>query len=292
MAGEFTTIRMDGAIPSFMGASDALPVAGDQLAYQLSDVIAGRHDSYITTWATAAKNWGHPFFLRFNWEMNGRWFPWSEGVNGNKPGEYIAAWRHVHELFQRAGARNATWVWCPNIDPYRAMQPLNQVYPGDAYVDWTCLDGYNFNTPWTSFKDLYKSTYEEITGSIAPTKPMMIGETGSSETGGSKLALDHRDVPVAGHRLPQGPRAAVVQQVRRRHGLADRNQRFGDQCVRRRHRIVAVPEQQLRATQRPPAGSSSHRQLARADDPVGPALRLPPPGVRRAPRSYPRTGHQ
>ena len=152
-AGEFNTIHGRGAIPFFSWANDALPVSGDQSDYQLSDVIAGRHDSYITAWATAAKAWGHPFFLRFNWEMNGRWFPWSEGVNGNQTGEYVAAWRHVHDIFTRVGATNTTWVWCPNIDPGHAIQSLGELYPGDGYVDWTCLDGYNFNAPRTSFKD-------------------------------------------------------------------------------------------------------------------------------------------
>ena len=185
-AGEFNTIRGHGAIPFFSWANDALPVSGDQSAYQLSDVIAGRHDSYITAWATAAKAWGHPFFLRFNWEMNGSWFPWSEGVNGNQPGEYVAAWRHVHDIFTRVGATNTTWVWCPNVDPNRVMKPLQSLYPGDDYVDWTCLDGYNFNQPRMSFKETFKPTYDAITSTIAPGKPMIIGETGSTEAGGSK----------------------------------------------------------------------------------------------------------
>jgi len=184
--GEFNTIHGHGAIPFFSWANDALPVSGDQSAYQLSDVIAGRHDSYITAWATAAKAWGHPFFLRFNWEQNGSWFPWSEGVNGNQPGEYVAAWRHVHDIFTRVGATNTTWVWCPSVDPSHSMQPLQGLYPGDAYVDWTCLDGYNFNQPRTSFKDLFKPTYDAITTTIAPSKPMLVGETGSTEAGGSK----------------------------------------------------------------------------------------------------------
>ncbi len=186
--GEFNTIRGRGSIPFFSWANDALPLSGDQSAYQLSDVIAGRHDSYITAWATAARKWGHPFFLRFNWEMNGSWFPWSEGANGNKAGEYVAAWRHVHDLFTSAGATNTTWVWCPSTDPGHYMQSLDGLYPGDGYVDWTCLDGYNFDKPRTSFQDLFKTTYDEITGRIAPSKPMIIGETGSTEAGGSKAA--------------------------------------------------------------------------------------------------------
>ncbi|MEI2701385.1 MAG: glycosyl hydrolase [Baekduia sp.] len=185
---EFTKLRTRGTIPFFSWASNALPTTGDQSNYQLSDILSGRHDAYITQWATAAKNWGSPFFLRFNWEMNGNWFSWSEGRNGNTQGQYVAAWRHVHDIFTRVGATNATWVWCPNVDPDNMFQSLASLYPGAEYVDWTCLDGYNWNTPRRSFKDIFLPTYRQITETVAPGKPMVIGETGSTEAGGSKAA--------------------------------------------------------------------------------------------------------
>ena len=185
-AAEFDTIRGQGAIPFFSWATDALPLSGDQSAYRLSTIAAGGQDAYITAWATAARDWGHPFFLRFNWEMNGNWFPWSPGKNGNSAADFVAAWRHVHDIFTRVGATNVTWVWCPNIDPDSVLTPLSSVYPGDAYVDWTALDGYNWNTPWTSFAALFGATYDRITNAIAPSKPMLVGETASTETGGSK----------------------------------------------------------------------------------------------------------
>ena len=195
-AGEFNNIRSHGAIPFYSWGSQSIPVPSNlsEPNFQLSDVIEGRHDTYIRNFAIAAKKWGHPFFLRFNWEMNGGWFAWAEGVNGNKAGEYVAAWRHVHDIFTEVGATNATWVWCPNVDPEAQMQKLSNLYPGDAYVDWTGLDGYNWGTnparpdKWRSFDQLYSSTYKKITGEIAPSKPMMISEIGSTEHGGSKAA--------------------------------------------------------------------------------------------------------
>ncbi|HEV7481547.1 MAG TPA: hypothetical protein VGO13_00410, partial [Solirubrobacterales bacterium] len=66
------------------------------------------------------------------------------------------------------------------------------LYPGDAYVDWTGLDGYNWGTNparpdrWRSFDDLFKSTYDRITETIAPGKPLIVSEVGCSEYGGSK----------------------------------------------------------------------------------------------------------
>jgi hypothetical protein len=189
---EMQAIRDRGAIPFFSWSSQAIPSTLEQPDFQLGDVISGRYDEFIRGWAKDAKSWGHPFFLRFNWEMNGDWFPWAEEANGNHRGEYVTAWRHVHDIFTDVGATNATWVWCPNVDFGDKLQDLASLYPGDSYVDWTCLDGYNSGTNpvkhdrWRSFDEIYNPTYHEITETIAPSKPMAIGEIGVSEQGGSK----------------------------------------------------------------------------------------------------------
>jgi len=197
-------IRKHGAIPFFSWSSQSTPSNITEPDFQLSDVISGRYDDYIRSFAEAAKSWGHPFFLRFDWEMNGNWFSWSEGVNGNQPGEYVAAWRHVHDIFTSAGATNVSWVWCPNIDPGKEFGDIAPMYPGDGYVDWTSLDGYNWGTNpvrparWMSFDQLFSSTYHKIVDTIAPSKPMVIGEVGSSEYGGSKAEWIKemlRDIP-------------------------------------------------------------------------------------------------
>jgi hypothetical protein len=185
-------IRAHGSIPVLSWSSQSIPSSLNEPDFQLSDVISGRYDEFIREFATEAREWGHPFFLRFNWEMNGNWFPWSEGVNGNGAGEYVTAWRHVHDIFTSAGAANVSWVWCPFVDPGGSLQSLESLYPGDAYVDWTGLDGYNWGTNpasprgWKSFDQLFSRSYEAIAEGLAPSKPMMLGEVGSSESGGSK----------------------------------------------------------------------------------------------------------
>jgi hypothetical protein len=178
---QFSAVRNHGAIPFF--SWNPGPGGGN---FTDAKIAAGSQDSYIRAWAQAAKSWGHPFFLRFAWEMNGSWFPWGVGNNGTTAANYVAMWRHVHGIFASVGATNVTWVWCPNIDPNNKNAPLSSVYPGDDYVDWTCLDGYNGANPWRPFSTLFKSSYDTITGTIAPSKPMLVGETGSTEAGGSK----------------------------------------------------------------------------------------------------------
>jgi Glycosyl hydrolase family 26 len=156
---------------------------------KLRDVASGLYDSSFTRWAQQAKAWGHPFFLRWDWEMNGSWFPWgTTSSNQNTPADYVAAWRHIHDLFSMAGAANVTWVWSVNAE-YSATVPIQKLYPGDGYVDWTSVDGYNKSsaTWWHTFRDLFASTYAHLL-KIAPSKPIMIAETSSREVGGSKAA--------------------------------------------------------------------------------------------------------
>jgi hypothetical protein len=179
----YSTVRNNGQIPWISWQSTSTDGGSGYTDQQIAD---GAQDAYITKWAEAAKAWGQSLFLRFDWEMNGNWFRWSPGLDGNTAASYVAMWRHVHDIFTSVGATNVSWVWCPNIDPNSSLTSLASLYPGDAYVDWTCLDGYNGDDPWHSFQHLFHSTYKTITQTIAPSKPMIIGEVGSTEAGGSK----------------------------------------------------------------------------------------------------------
>jgi hypothetical protein len=185
-------VRRHGAIPLLSWDSKHEGTEASDPEFKLSAIISGRYDSFLRAWASGARRWGHPFFLRFDWEMNTNRVPYSEHSNGNRPGEFVRMWRHVHDVFAEVGARNVTWVWCPNVDYATAVHPLSSLYPGDRYVDWTCLDGYNWGTNpadpqgWRSFEEVFGPTYALITRTIAPSKPLMVGETGCSEFGGSK----------------------------------------------------------------------------------------------------------
>src|SRR4029079_13040147 len=127
-----TATRSRGAIPLIDWGSWDYTKGLTQPDFALRNIANGAtysysgqtFDSYVTKWATDAKAWGHPFFLRFNWEMNGWWqFPWTtardpatgRSANGNTSADYVNAWRHVHDIFTRVGATNVSWVWCPNI---------------------------------------------------------------------------------------------------------------------------------------------------------------------------------
>lgn len=167
------------------GATSLVDMGTDNVA--LRNIAGGAYDSALRTWASQARSWGHPFLLRFDFEMNGSWYPWgTRPQNQNTPADYVAAWRHIHDIFTAAGATNVSWVWCPNSSPaHHKMSSYASLYPGNAYVDWTCLDGYNFGKPWTSFTRLFASSYRQVMR-LAPTKPMIIGEVASTGQGRSK----------------------------------------------------------------------------------------------------------
>ena len=99
--------------------------------------------------------------IRFAPEMNGDWRPWATGVNGNRPGDYVAAWRHVRRRFRRAGAGNVVWVWNPII-AYEGSTPLRELFPGSREVDWMAVDGYNWGStrPW-GWQELCRSRTRE-----------------------------------------------------------------------------------------------------------------------------------
>jgi beta-mannanase len=206
----FNNVRNHGSIPMLNWSSHQLGTGANQPNFQLRDITAGTYDTYIRRWATAAKNWGHPFFLYFNPEMNGWWYPWSEGkladgtiVNGNSSGDYVKAWRHVHDIFTSVGANNVSWVWGPNYMSTSTRYPaLSTLYPGGAYVDWTALSVYNRGSTWMTFNQnmtgngftWMKNSYNEVL-KVAPYKPMMLAQWGSIEAGdgGTKKAAWLKD---------------------------------------------------------------------------------------------------
>jgi Glycosyl hydrolase family 26 len=149
-------------------------------------IARGRYDGYLRRSAHLAKLWGKPVMARFAQEMNGSWAPWERGHSGSTPRSFIQAWRHVVSVFRQAGADNVIWVWCPNVNT--GHLPFMQYYPGDSWVDWVGLDGFNWggSIGWRSFSEIFAGSYEEL--ARRTSKPILIGETGSGQTRGDKAA--------------------------------------------------------------------------------------------------------
>jgi beta-mannanase len=157
---------------------------GEQPEFRLSTIIGGTHDDYIRSWARGIAALPYPVVIRLAHEMNGFWYPWSEQSNGNAPGQYVAAWRHVYDLFAAEGADNAYWLWSPNVT-YPGALPLADLYPGDAYVDWIGLSGY-YGTAgreeYIGFEEIFAGTLAELASFTR--KPVVITETGATNATG------------------------------------------------------------------------------------------------------------
>jgi hypothetical protein len=174
-------------------------------------IVDGAYDEMLTARAREAGALDRPVFVDLAAEMNEE-----EGWGGHDPELYVAAYRHVHDVFAAHDEGNVVWMWAPNnVDSADAPGAL-AYYPGEDYVDWTGIDGYNWGTDdpdhaWGSFTEVFGPMYEQL----QPLgKPIMIGETGSSETGGSKAAWIAGIVPALRESFPD-VRALVWFDVRK-----------------------------------------------------------------------------
>lgn len=153
----------------------------------LSQIAAGAYDGELRRAASEAK--AMPFseiLIRFGHEMNGDWYGWS-----GDPANFVAAWRHVVSVFRAEGANNVKWVWSANVES-GGKYAFSSYFPGDEWVDYTGLDGYNWGTAgigtnrWESLSQVFSSSYARLTQ--LSSKPVIVTEVSSSEAGGDKAA--------------------------------------------------------------------------------------------------------
>jgi hypothetical protein len=139
-------------------------------------IASGIHDEYIHAWADAAKAYKKTLCVRLMHEMGpGARYPWSMKMNRNDtPEKYVAAFRHVVDVFHKKAVTNVQFVWCCMTKE----EVIDGLYPGDEYADWISLDGYNNmrskEQPWKTIDEIFLKPYQHITG--FSKRPVMIGE--------------------------------------------------------------------------------------------------------------------
>jgi beta-mannanase len=111
--------------------------------------------------------------------MNGDWFEWSGARNGQDPDGYVRAWRRLHRIVGEQGASDVAWVWSPNWNssPDVGWNQFRHYYPGDAYVDWVGVSGYDFygESPATLFTPIVEA--------YGGRKPIIVSETAAVDLG-------------------------------------------------------------------------------------------------------------
>ncbi|WP_173468696.1 glycoside hydrolase family 26 protein [Fibrobacter succinogenes] len=158
--------------------------------YNAQDLVNGKADEYIREYAKGVKGYGEEIWLRPLHEANGDWYDWGVGKAGagNTDANVAEAFRHIVKIFKEEGVTNVKWVWTTNASNAGKGSTLTGNYPGDEYVDYISIDGYNWGkcqswSSWQTFSQVFKKSYDAL---AKINKPLFIAEISSSEHGGNK----------------------------------------------------------------------------------------------------------
>ena len=168
-----------------------------QTPLRWADIAAGKYDSTIVRpTADRVKAFGKPMFISFDAEFELRM------AKGGTTAEYVAAWRHIVDVFRSRGATNAVWVWVSTGHLGGTYpQTIKSAYPGDSYVDWVGYDPYNFykcnGAPWETFEQSVAGTYSWLMANGFGDKPFFLSEYGTQfdSANPTRAQAWHRSIP-------------------------------------------------------------------------------------------------
>jgi Glycosyl hydrolase family 26 len=137
---------------------------------RLSAIAGGRDDGFLARWAAADKRLHYPpIILSFAPEGNGSWYTWGKGHV--TAALFKKAFRRVHNVLVRDGARKITWMWQVNVI-FPTSESLGALYPGAAYVSQVGIDGQVH--PGQTFNSVFGSTIRQLR--TITNRPLAIGE--------------------------------------------------------------------------------------------------------------------
>jgi glycosyl hydrolase family 26 len=159
------TVAKHGAVPLVQLDPDNVSVAA---------IAAGHYDAYLDAYAKAVRAHRKPVILSFGHEMNGTWFSW--GYTHASPAAFVAAWRHIVDIFRAYGAGNVTWMWTVNIIKTKNGEIPNPApwWPGSSYVNWVGIDAYYLRPSW-QFVPIFGPTIVAVRALTGD--PILIAET-------------------------------------------------------------------------------------------------------------------
>jgi hypothetical protein len=155
----------------------------DPTSTSCAAIAAGQQDAFLQAYARSVKAFGHPVIISFGHEMNGNWYPW--GWTHTSPAVFVAAWRHVVDVFRQAGADNVTWLWTVNA-VNEVEGPISDYWPGDNYVTWAGVDAYYYS-PDDDFNGVFGASITAIRQ--ITSKPILIGETAVGQVAGQAAKI-------------------------------------------------------------------------------------------------------
>lgn len=159
----------DRTLVLFWEASDYIIGGTDQPAYAYRRILDGAWDDYIYDFKQQLTDYEGPVILIPFSELNGDWTPWSGTENGNTPEQAVEAFRYLHD--RMADAPNISFGWAVNrmSVPNTYENRIERYYPGDAYVDYIGVDGFNKGNPWLTFEDIFAAPLTTLAQYKKPT---------------------------------------------------------------------------------------------------------------------------
>jgi mannan endo-1,4-beta-mannosidase len=161
MAPFIRKVSRHGAIPL---------VQMDPPAGSLGAIASGRDDAYLRSYARQVRSYGHGVIIGFAHDMNNARYSW--GWRHVRAAVWVAAWRHVVEVFHDERALNVTWLWTIS-SPGTRVAPPRRWWPGSRYVTWIGIDG-DYSATHSDFTNIFGSTITSIRGFAG--KPILLSE--------------------------------------------------------------------------------------------------------------------
>jgi hypothetical protein len=205
-------------VPNIWDYDHAIPMISMNTGnWTYAQVNNGSQDQTIYAFGQAVQAWingpdvygvpapagGRRLYIRLDWEANANWYQWSPALNSTDCATLLTAehqfaqmWQHIRTVTMSAGLTSSQvgWVfsaYAVDYDPNLGIGPnltntctngaqniTKNMYPGDASVDWTGIDGYNScawlpqQTPSQVFAPMV-STLRSVS-----TRPVSIDEVG------------------------------------------------------------------------------------------------------------------
>ena len=151
----------------------------------LTAIADGHYDDYLSAYAKAVHRHGRPVIISFGHEMNGYWYSW--GYRHTSPAVFVAAWRHIVDVFRALGARNVTWLWTINtVHKQTGVPAPNRWWPGSSYVNWVGIDGYYIDS-----SSVFASVFGPTIAAVRQLThdPILIAETSAIPAAGQPAKI-------------------------------------------------------------------------------------------------------
>ena len=155
----------------------------------MEEVANGKYDGQFYSFAKQLAATGKPVFLNISFQNTA-----NDSLDQLVPQLFIAAWQHMHNVIDSAGANKTIWVW----NHWNAAT-AESYFPGSRYVDWLGVKTLDFSreTNGTDKQGFYLSYHPYHRLSLFQAGlPVMITEAGTLAANKAlwwKVAADNID---------------------------------------------------------------------------------------------------